>query len=117
ELIDRKPKENAILTLKMMPDDATYERIIYQISLLQAIHEGLEDMRDGRTYPDSDELFEEILGDEESGPRVARTGTSRSKGNTTADRQRSPKGSRGSGQANKKKGAGLKKVPGTRRTA
>lgn len=42
-------KEEAIKLLENLPDDATWEDLMYEIYVRQAIERGLEDSRAGRT--------------------------------------------------------------------
>ena len=52
-------KQRILQMVKRWPDDISYEKAIYHMSVLQAIDEGLKDIEAGRTR-DFDEVFDEL---------------------------------------------------------
>lgn len=44
-------KGEALRLVGQLPDDATWEDVLYQLYAAQAIEAGLQDCRDGRTIP------------------------------------------------------------------
>lgn len=48
--ISRKPREQAIATIKSLSNDASYNDIMYELYVLQKIENGEEDIKAGRTY-------------------------------------------------------------------
>ena len=59
-------KQRILQMVERWPDDISYEKALYHLSVLQAIDEGLKDIEAGRTT-DHDEVFDELerLCDEE----------------------------------------------------
>jgi hypothetical protein len=47
-------KSEARRLIEQLPDDATWDDLMYEIYVRQAIESGLKDVRDGRTVPVAD---------------------------------------------------------------
>jgi len=47
-------KEEARRLVEQLPDDATWEDLMYEIYVRQSIEEGLRDCREGKTIPVSE---------------------------------------------------------------
>lgn len=47
-------KPEALRLVEQLPDDATWEDLLYEIYVRQAIETGLKDCREGRTLPVSE---------------------------------------------------------------
>ena len=47
-------KSEARRLIEQLPDDATWDDLMYEIYVRQAIESGLNDVRDGRTVPVAD---------------------------------------------------------------
>jgi hypothetical protein len=52
-------KQRILQMVERWPDDISYEKALYHLSVLQAIDEGLRDIEAGRTT-DFDEVFDEL---------------------------------------------------------
>lgn len=52
-------KQEVMETIKRLPDNVDYEEILYQIYVINKIHQGLEDVENGRTIT-SEELEREM---------------------------------------------------------
>jgi len=44
-------KKEAVRLVEQLPDDATWEDLLYEIYVRQAVEAGLKDCREGRTLP------------------------------------------------------------------
>ena len=53
-------KEEAIHAISSLPDDAPVEDMMYRLYVLEKIHQGLQDIREGRTISHED-LEKEML--------------------------------------------------------
>ncbi|HTU19299.1 MAG TPA: hypothetical protein VMG10_14660 [Gemmataceae bacterium] len=47
-------KSEAVRLVEQLPDDATWDDLLYEIYVRQAIEAGLKDCREGRTMPVSE---------------------------------------------------------------
>ena len=47
-------KGEALRLVEQLPDDATWDDVLYQMYVAQAVETGLKDCRDGRLVPVSD---------------------------------------------------------------
>ena len=52
-------KQRILQMVERWPDDISYEKALYHLSVLQAVDEGLKDIEAGRTR-DFDEVFDEL---------------------------------------------------------
>ena len=60
----KPPVAAAAEVLKNIPQDSTWEQVMYHLWVRQKIEEGLRDAEEGNLI-DHDELFEELLRDED----------------------------------------------------
>jgi len=58
------PKEKILRLLEILPEDVTYEQVLYRISVIQSIDIGLEQAARGEVI-DHDELFDDLLAEYE----------------------------------------------------
>ncbi len=87
-------KEKVLALFERMPDDIPMYLVRYRLDLLKAVEEGLEDIRQGR-WVDHDELFDELLKDDEaSQDNLGRKRSGRSGRNPAAHRKASAKNGR-----------------------
>jgi hypothetical protein len=83
-------KEQILRMIEGLPDDVTYDRVLYHLDVMKHIEQGREDMEKGRVI-DHDELFERILKeDAKNQNRVDRASRARSDRNQTAHRKGRP---------------------------
>jgi hypothetical protein len=59
-------KELILRFLEKLPDDVSYDQVIYHLDVMRAAEEGTEQMKRGE-WIDHDELFAELLGEEAEG--------------------------------------------------
>ena len=52
-------KELILRMVAKLPDDVTYDRVMYHLGVMGAVEEGLEDVKHGRLI-DHDELFDRL---------------------------------------------------------
>jgi hypothetical protein len=71
-------KELMLKFIAKLPDDVSYDRVIYHLGVMRAVEIGEEQIARGEVI-DHDELFAELLGeDAESQDRLDRAGKARS---------------------------------------
>ncbi len=95
-------KQKILRMVERLPEDVTYDRVIYHLDVMKSIEIGLEQIEKGQCL-DHDELFEELLRDDEEGQdSLVRTGKGRPQGNKSVHRPKRPKGGRGVRKAPKR---------------
>jgi hypothetical protein len=87
-------KQRILQMVERWPDDISYDKALYHLSVLQAIDEGLRDIEAGRTK-DFDEVFDELERrcDEEEG-QAANVRSSRRRSGSTATEDRGARGAK-----------------------
>jgi hypothetical protein len=96
------PKQNVLRFVATLPDDVSYERILYHVGLMHAVEESEADAAAGRVI-DHDELFDRIEAEyAESQPPMDRSRNARSRKHSSVPRSKSP--ANGSGVRKKAKG-------------
>jgi hypothetical protein len=53
-------KQRILSMIGRLPDDVTYDRIMYHLDVMKGIEKGMEDIEAGR-FIDHDELFDRLL--------------------------------------------------------
>jgi len=82
------PKQNALRFIATLPDDVTYERILYHLGVMDAIERSEEDIKAGRVI-DHDELFDQLEAEyAENLPQMDRGRKGRSAGNSSLPRSK-----------------------------
>jgi hypothetical protein len=87
-------KQCILQMVERWPDDISYDKALYHLSVLQAIDEGLKDIEAGRTT-DHDEVFDELerrCDEEES--QAALVGSVQKRPRTTAAKDRGAGGTK-----------------------
>jgi ABC-type methionine transport system ATPase subunit len=88
-------KEQILELVKRLNDDATIDQAIYKLELLKNIQLGLDQIEKGQVF-DHDEVFEELLrDDEESKDTVVKTGKRKSQRNKKVHQSKRPKDGHG----------------------
>ena len=59
---DKSPKELTLTLLNRLGDEATFEEILYHVSVLQKIHRGLRDVDKGNVIS-HEEVRDKLTGD------------------------------------------------------
>ncbi len=81
-------KELILRMIGKLPDDVTYDRVIYHLDVMRDIEISLEQAERGEVI-DHDDLFAELLReDEQDSTRLVRTGKGKPPGNSGAHRGR-----------------------------
>jgi predicted transcriptional regulator len=88
-------KEQILELVKRLDDNATIDQAIYKLELLKNIQLGLDQIEKGQVF-DHDEVFEELLrDDEESKDTVVKTGKRKSRRNKKVHQSKRPKDGHG----------------------
>jgi hypothetical protein len=67
-------KEQILRMIERLPEDVSYERVMYHLDVMHNVELGMEDIKNGR-FVDHDELFDELLKEYEKTPnRLERKG-------------------------------------------
>src|SRR6266851_1045401 len=84
------PKQNVLRFVATLPDDVTYDRIMYHVDVMRAIEQGEADIKRGAVI-DHDELFNELLGEDvESQDHLERSGKTRPAKNSALHSKKRP---------------------------
>ena len=60
-------KEQLLRMIEKLPDDVSFDRVLYHLEVLQSIEQGTRDMGEGKVI-DHDELFDRLLKEDEENP-------------------------------------------------
>ncbi|HXG12641.1 MAG TPA: hypothetical protein VNK04_22985 [Gemmataceae bacterium] len=83
---DMTVKEKVLRMVERLPDDVTYDRVLYHVEFMQEIEKRLEEAERGEGIP-HEQVFAELLADDaKKKDRVARSGMRRPAGNQTVHR-------------------------------
>jgi len=104
-------KERILRMIGRLDDDASYDRVIYHLSVMKGIEIGLEEGERGKAT-EHDNLFERLLADDEKNSnRVVTPRRTKSAGNPTLHRQGQASSSSPLYQTAARRSEKTKKVP------
>jgi hypothetical protein len=102
-------KEKVLRMVERLPEDVTYDRVLYHVEVMKAIEISLEQAERGEVIP-HEQVFAELLGDDaKETDRLDRSGKTTSKRSRAAHRPGRPTSSAGGRAANPKRGRKTKK--------
>jgi hypothetical protein len=82
-------KDKILQFIAKLPEDVSYDRVIYHLDVMRAIEQGMDDLRHGRVI-DHDELFDRLLSeDAKNQDHVDRAGRARPAANPVVRQERS----------------------------
>jgi hypothetical protein len=106
---DLTVKEKVLRMVERLPEDVTYDRVLYHVEVMKAIEISLEQAGRGEVIP-HEQVFAELLDDDaKETDRLDRSGKTTSKRSRTTHRPRRPTSGAGSRAANPKRGRKTKK--------
>lgn len=80
-------KEKILRMVASLPDDVSYDRVMYHLTVMKKIEIGIEQDERGYVH-DHEDVFRELLGNEEDNARLVRSGKGGSRGHKTTHRAR-----------------------------